>query len=45
MDTYSIMMIGVGAVGGFFVGRWSAEYRRARADMRGIWNGRKKYRS
>lgn len=45
VDTYTVMLLVAGAIPGFLVGRWSAEYRRARADMRGIWNNRKKYRS
>ena len=40
-----MVFVGVGAIGGFFVGRATAEVRRARADMRNTWNGRKRYRS
>lgn len=40
-----MLFIGVGGIGGFLLGRWSAEYFRARADMRTVWNGRKRYRS
>lgn len=39
------LFVGAGAFGGFFLGRWSAEARRARADMRRTWESRKNYRS
>ena len=44
MDVATVMLLVIGAVPGFLIGRWSAEYRRARADMRGIWKGRRRYR-
>ena len=44
MDTTLWLMGAVGAVLGFFAGRTWAEFRRARVDMRGIWNGRRRYR-
>lgn len=34
----------VGIVIGFFVGRWWAEFRRARFDMDRVWGSRKNYR-
>ena len=39
-----VLLILVGVVLGFYLGRWSAEFRRARADMNGIWGGRRRYR-
>lgn len=39
-----MVFVGVGAVGGFLVGRWSAEVRRARYDARRLWDQRKNYR-
>jgi hypothetical protein len=39
------LCLGAGAIGGFFLGRWSAESRRARDDMRKAWASRKNYRS
>ena len=44
MDIATIVLLGLGGVGGFFVGRRSAEGRRARHDMRNVWNGRSRYR-
>jgi hypothetical protein len=38
------VMLGLGALLGFFVGRWSAEGRRARSDMDKVWKGRRGYR-
>jgi hypothetical protein len=38
------VMLGLGGLLGFFVGRWSAETRRARFDMDRTWQGRKGYR-
>lgn len=40
-----MLWVGAGGIGGFFIGRWSAEFRRARFDQRQVWNGRKRYRS
>jgi preprotein translocase subunit Sec63 len=34
----------VGIVIGYFVGRWWAEVRRARFDMDRVWGSRKNYR-
>lgn len=39
------LCVGAGAFGGFLLGRWSAEARRARYDMRRTWESRKNYRS
>lgn len=44
MDIATWLLLGLGAVPGFFLGRWSAEGRRARHDMRTVWNGRSRYR-
>jgi hypothetical protein len=38
------LMLALGALFGFFVGRWSAETRRARHDMGKVWEGRRGYR-
>ncbi|RZT87119.1 hypothetical protein EV383_4027 [Pseudonocardia sediminis] len=39
------LMLAVGVFLGWYIGRWRAETRRARADMRTVWNNRSKYRS
>lgn len=39
-----MLVLGAGGIGGFFVGRWSAEVRRARYDARRLWDQRKNYR-
>lgn len=44
MDVATIVLLVLGAVPGFFVGRWSAESRRARSDMSKTWKGRSNYR-
>lgn len=44
VDAVMWVMLGVGGVVGFFVGRIWAEVRRARHDMNVIWNGRRRYR-
>lgn len=38
------LMLGLGGLAGFFIGRWSAETRRARSDMDKVWKGRRGYR-
>jgi hypothetical protein len=38
------LMLALGAVLGFLIGRWSAENRRARSDMDKVWNSRRSYR-
>jgi hypothetical protein len=38
------VMLGLGGLLGFFVGRWTAETRRARSDMDKVWNARRGYR-
>jgi hypothetical protein len=38
------VMLGLGGLLGSFVGRWSAESRRARSDMDRVWNTRRGYR-
>lgn len=37
-------LLSVGAVFGWFIGRWRAENKRARHDMNKTWNNRKDYR-
>ncbi|MEU6698821.1 hypothetical protein [Pseudonocardia sp. NPDC046786] len=44
MDIATILLLLLGGVGGFFVGRWSAETRRAHFDRNAVWNNRKRYR-
>lgn len=39
------LLVALGTIPGFYVGRWTAETGRARADMGKAWNGRKNYRS
>lgn len=38
------LLVGIGIIIGFPVGRWSAERGRARFDMDKTWKGRKNYR-
>lgn len=38
------VFLGLGGFGGFFVGRVTAEMRRARYDMRRVWAQRQNYR-
>lgn len=46
MNTATILVsMGIGSIGGFFVGRVWAEIARARHDMHRVWEGRKAYRS
>lgn len=40
--TYWLLMA-IGSIPGFYVGRWTAETGRARHDMDKTWNGRKNY--
>lgn len=44
MDIASWLLLALGAIPGFWLGRRSAENRRARFDMNNTWNGRAKYR-
>lgn len=45
MDTMTVLVIlGLGAAGGFPVGRWWAENARAHHDMNQTWNKRTAYR-
>jgi len=39
------LILGIGVFIGFFVGRGSAEYFRARFDRQVVWNNRRRYRS
>jgi hypothetical protein len=39
-----LVLIGIGCVLGFFIGRWRTENRRARVDMKRTWEGRRGYR-
>lgn len=39
------LTLGVGLIGGAYLGRWWAEFKRARVDMSRVWSGRKGYRS
>lgn len=39
-----LILIGIGCMFGFFIGRWRAENRRARFDMKRTWEGRRSYR-
>ena len=38
------VFVGLGGFGGFFLGRVTAEMRRARYDMRRVWDQRRNYR-
>jgi hypothetical protein len=38
------MIMGIGAFFGTFLGRWWAEFRRARHDMARVWESRRNYR-
>jgi hypothetical protein len=38
------LVLGIGAFAGFYLGRRSAENRRARHDMGKAWDGRRGYR-
>ncbi|WP_156934778.1 hypothetical protein [Pseudonocardia spinosispora] len=38
------IMLFIGAVPGYYLGRWRAENRRARFDQDNVWKGRHKYR-
>lgn len=42
--TMVLLFVGIGTIPGFWVGRWSAETRRAHYDMDNVWNGRRRYR-
>jgi hypothetical protein len=39
------LLMAIGTIPGFYVGRWTAESRRAHHDMDRTWNGRKNYRT
>lgn len=39
-----LSMLVLGGAGGVVVGRWWAEYKRARFDQERIWDARKNYR-
>jgi uncharacterized membrane protein YfcA len=38
------LVLVIGVFIGWFLGRWTAENRRARSDMNRVWNSRKNYR-
>ena len=38
------VVFGLGGFLGMFVGRWWAEFRRARYDMGRVWDSRRNYR-
>lgn len=38
------LLLGIGMIPGFYLGRWTAEVGRARQDMKKAWNGRTGYR-
>jgi hypothetical protein len=38
------LILVIGLVGGYFIGRWRAENRRARHDMGRVWGSRRGYR-
>lgn len=44
MDTSTIILLLLGGVGGYFVGRWTTETRRAMFDRGNVWDNRKRYR-
>lgn len=44
MDVATWLLLALGAVPGFFLGRWTAETRRARFDMGNVWTNRNRYR-
>jgi hypothetical protein len=44
MTEAMIVVLAVGMFLGFGIGRWWAEYQRARVDMRRVWNSRRSYR-
>lgn len=44
MDIEVLVLIAVGIVIGFFIGRNTAERDRAKADMKKTWEGRQNYR-
>jgi hypothetical protein len=44
MTTAMWLFLGIGGVGGFFVGRWWGETTRARYDMDRVWAARRNYR-
>ena len=44
MDPAMVVILAVGMLLGFWVGRWWGETRRARYDMKRTWDGRKGYR-
>lgn len=39
-----MILLLLGGVGGYFVGRWAAETRRAMFDRGVIWRNRRRYR-
>ena len=43
--TQTLVLILIGTIPGYFVGRWRAEVGRARADARRAWAGRASYRN
>jgi hypothetical protein len=44
MENALWLMLVIGVFIGWFLGRWTAENRRARSDMNRVWNSRKNYR-
>lgn len=44
MDSALWIVLFVGVVLGYYLGRWRAESRRARFDQGNVWNARHKYR-
>ncbi len=43
MDFYTLVMLGAGASGGFMIGQWVADIRRARFHMSKVWKNRNDY--
>lgn len=44
MESGLWLLLVVGAVLGFYLGRWRAENKRARVDMERVWDNRRSYR-
>lgn len=44
MDASVILLLLVGVVVGFYLGRWTTEFRRGRFDSSTAWNARRRYR-
>jgi hypothetical protein len=41
----ALVFLVIAGFGGMYLGRWRAESRRARHDMKNMWNRRKNYRN